>query len=170
MGEEVRYQRDALPTTGLEVLMVGGRGSAVGTVVEDHELITQQLQCLTHDGHDAVDGLWTMSLGNEGIMFFKNRIGVYEQFPLVAEDEGLLFAGAVGRAQEAGPLCNGGLVHCGGCAAYAGGVVLDDNGAVKALDVNPSRQHVVQRFVVFACQRPHRQLGREKIGHGDKYF
>ena len=70
MGNNVFHEWYALPTPGLKVLMVGGRGSAMRTIIEDHEVIAQLLLRLLHDDQNALKCLWLMAGGDNRVMLF----------------------------------------------------------------------------------------------------
>ena len=70
MGNNVFHEWYALPSPGLKVLMVGGRGSAMRAIIENHEVSAQPVLCLLHDGQNALKCLWLMAGGDNRVVFF----------------------------------------------------------------------------------------------------
>ena len=101
------------PAAHLEMKMVGGTGSALWTVVEDHHA-GEGLSQAQHVGEAAGYALWRVLHGRDGVVLGENGEGVDQHLVAAAvtafEGQGLLLRRTVVPAQEAGPgLYRGGI-------------------------------------------------------------
>ena len=94
------------PAAHLEMEMVGGAGSALRAVVEDHH-VWEGLSQAQHVGEAAGYALGRMLHGRDGVVFGENGEGIDQHLVAAAvaafEGQGLLMRRTVVPAQEAGP-------------------------------------------------------------------
>ena len=104
------------PAAHLEMEMVGGAGSALRTVVEDHH-VWEGLSYAQHVWEAAGYALGRVLHGRDGVVFGENREGIDKYIVASAvaalEGQGLLLRRTVLPAQEAGPgLYRSGIGPC----------------------------------------------------------
>ena len=158
------FDRHLPPSTRLEVGMMGGRGSAPWSVIEQcigrHRLGQPQQVVQT-----SLDTLrLVLSVGN-GQMLRKDGIGIQQNIILFLPTDARLAGRAILSAEETGSVTYAGFVHPRTCRDDAGRVVLQQVG--RTVHLHPSRLHSGQGIVPLPCLRPLRQLTLPPLLHID---
>src|SRR5439155_8266419 len=87
--------------TGLEMQVVGGRGAALGAVVEDGVARTHRLGELEQVRETFADALGTVGAVGDGEMLGENREGIAEDEVIVPERDASLLARSILCAEKA---------------------------------------------------------------------
>ena len=151
-------QRHKTTRTGLQMQVVGGTGSAFGTVVEHHETTVGFKQTVyLYEVFPYALGLVPARSYRE--VHGKNGERIHQQFKIVVEHLHHLLFRAVGLAEKAGPAAERRAVELGPRRHDAGRVELHFQRIKRAC------LHITQVAVAPAGILPHLQLTVEKPRH-----
>ena len=152
----------------LQMGMVGGRGTAVGTVIEHDQLGVGREQAVDFAIHVA-DGLRLVAQCGQREVHGQDRVGIDEQFPLAVDCALHLIGRTVGRTEEAGTLLEAAGVDFGGGGHDASGIPLHDEADVAVGEF--ACLHVGKLAIAAPGVRPCVELAVEealerRLGHG----
>ena len=163
---KMRLDGQEPPAAHLEMEMVGGAGSALRAVVEDHH-VGEDLGQAQHVWEAAGYALGRVLHGRDGVVFGENGKGIDQHLVAAAvtalEGQGLLLRRTVVPAQEAGP----GLYRCG----IGAGQGRDGPRRVELYpDGHPAEVYFLSLYILQVAVSPRRlrpcgQLSVEQVVH-----